>query len=192
MTKPFFKILLATLSVLCLSFSVNAQNEKTKNIHKTIIDFDFSFKLRQSAKNEFDKDVDIKNDYDHFFGVRYTNVFFIKDDLSLGFGIGLETASVLEIPCVIDIRKYFGTTQNKSFLSLNVGKTYNGYSEFKTWLGEVGVGKNIKLGKKTSLNIGLNYQLTYLKSGTINNDDRRDWVKDFYTNTLAIKTGIMF
>ncbi|WP_321295300.1 hypothetical protein [Marinifilum fragile] len=191
MTK-FNLFLISFLSLCSLSNKVCAQTNNKKDIHQTIIELDFSFKLHQHARNKFNESVDIKNNIDNFMGVRYTNAFKLKKDLTLGFGLGLEIAPTIEIPVVIDVRKYFGQKTNKSYLNLNLGKTYNGYSEFKTWLSELGVGRNIKIGEKTSLNLSTNYQLTYLKKGEIRNDDHRDWVKNFFTSSLAIKIGLIF
>ncbi|WP_461639893.1 hypothetical protein [Labilibaculum euxinus] len=169
-----------------------SQSKDGKIKHKTIIETDYSFKLFQSAKDEFNQSVRVINPADNYIGFRYTNAFFIKEDLSIGIGIGLEGAPVLEIPVVFDVRKYFGEKENRNYTVFNVGKTFNGYSEFKTWLGEIGFGRNYKIIKKISLNIGVHYQLTYLKKGIINNDDHRDWVRDFYTGSLAIKIGFIF
>ncbi|MCY1632912.1 hypothetical protein [Marinifilum sp. D737] len=173
--------------------TICAQAENKKDIHQTIIEFDFSFKLHQHARNETNEEVSVINVVDNFFGVRYTNAFFIKKDLSIGLGIGLEMAPVTEFPIVLDIRKYFGEKINKNYMVFNVGQAYSGYSGFGTWLGELGFGRNIKLGKKSTLNISTNYQLTYLKWGKVNETNSSSrWVKNFYTNSLAIKVGLMF
>jgi len=191
MRNFFQKVCLSFVMMLVVTTGFS-QSKDRSDIHKMILEADFSFKLFQSAKDKSGRSVHVINPIDNFFCFRYTNAFFIKEDFSIGIGIGLDVAPVIEIPVVLDLRKYYGDGKNRSYAVVNVGKAFNGYSEFKTWLGEIGFGRNYKIGKKSSVNIGIHYQLTYLKEGRIRNDDHRDWVRDFYTGSLAIKTGFVF
>ncbi|NOU61062.1 hypothetical protein [Marinifilum caeruleilacunae] len=179
------------LLLLCLSSWVYSQSEEY-DFHKIIIEPDFTFKLHQYALDNSGKEFKVINKADHFFAMRITNAFFINENFSVGFGIGLEMAPVTEFPVVIDLRNYFGKGENRNYLSLNFGKAFHGYSNFKTWLGEIGGGRSFTLSKKSSLNISVNYQFTYLNSDFIRHDGRKKWVKELYTGSLALKVGIMF
>ncbi|WP_421920481.1 hypothetical protein [Marinifilum sp.] len=147
------------------------------------------------AKNKQGNSVHVINTPENFFGFRYTNAWFVTNNLSVGFGIGLELAPVTEWPVVLDVRKYFGDKANRNYLVFNAGKAMDGYNGMETLLGELGYGRNIKLGKKTSLNLSLNYQLTYLKDGEVKKTreiHNRNRVRDFYTHSLGVKLGLMF
>lgn len=179
---------LLLLLLFFLSFCHFSYSQKAKKIHHTIFEFDFTCNLYQKAQNNQSEKVDVINKVDNFIGFRYVNSFFIKEDLSIGLGIGLEIAPVAEFPIVLDIRKYFKT----NYVVFNIGKTYSGYNEFGTFLGEIGFGKKLKISKKLNMNLSVNYQLTYLDSGEVyDTNPYQRWVKDFYTHTLAFKIGII-
>ena len=182
------KIMILLLITFLVSFYSLGQNKKEKDIHKTILEFDFTFNLYQQAKSRQNSNVDMINVPNNFFGFRYVNSFFVRKDLAIGFGIGLEMAPVKEFPVVLDIRKYFN--ERKSYVVFNIGKAYNGFNEFKTLLGEVGFGKSFKLGKKNFFNLSANYQLTYLKEGRVETNVESRWVTDFYTHTIAFKIAL--
>ncbi|WP_294966504.1 hypothetical protein [Sulfurimonas sp.] len=186
------KILILLLLLPCFLFS---QEKEKYDWHKTIIEFDYGFGIHQSAKDYHSTTESSANVYkeNNFINFRYTNAFFVKSDLSLGLSLGFEIAPVIEIPLTLDIRKYFGTNKNRNYLSLNLGKAFYKSAEFNTWLGELGFGRNFKLGKKSSLNTSFSYQLTYLKEGSVKvSEDDRSWVKDFYMHSLSFRLGIMF
>lgn len=185
------KILIPLLLLPCLLFS---QEKEKYDWHKTIIEFDYGLGIHQSAKDYPTSTENVNvHEEDNFVNFRYTNAFFVKSDLSLGLSLGFENAPVSEVPLTLDIRKYFGTAKNKNYLSLNLGKAFNKKTDFDTWLGELGFGRNFKLGKKSSFNTSFSYQLTYLKEGSVKiSENDRNWVKNFNMHSLSFRMGIMF
>jgi len=98
----------------------------------------------------------------------FINGYQINKFFSLGFGTGLRYYSEAEaaiIPFFADFRSNFMDNKVSPYLSLGVGYSFNATNDFKGagFLLNPTVGVSFKLSNKSSMNVGLGYEMQYMK-----------------------------
>jgi hypothetical protein len=185
--------LICTIVLICVSSILYSQNTKKRDVHKTIIEIDYGFELGYSGKNINGEKISKRGKFTRGgVNLKYTNSFFVTDNLSFGLAVGIETGPISELPVTINVRKYFN--EQKSFVSFDIGKAFYRSAKFKTWLSEVGVGKRLKISEQSNLNFGAYYKLTYLNNGVTQKNffEGINHADYFFMHSLSLRVGIEF
>lgn len=123
------------------------------------------------------------------------NGYQITPNFSFGVGTGLRyyfDAEAAVIPIFVDFRSNFMNDNVSPYLSLSTGYSFDATNGFESvgFLLHPTIGVAIKVSEKSSLNLGLGYELQRMRFYYWN-----DWgVVEFtdYSNAVSISAGISF